>query len=68
MVLLVPDRIKVAINGLGSLLGFAHLNSDIWITGSGLVLCLKSLGTDNYSNDGKQRCKDRLLALTRIKL
>ncbi len=51
--LLLPDRIEVAINGLGSLLSLAHLNSDIWITGSCLVLCLKSLGTHNYRSDGQ---------------
>lgn len=51
--LLLPDRIEVAINGLGPLLGLAHLNSDIWIAGSCLVLCLKSLGTNNYRNDGQ---------------
>lgn len=45
--LLLPDWIEVAINSLGSLLGLAHLNGDIRITGSCLVLCLKSLGTNN---------------------
>lgn len=53
--LLLPDRIEVAINGLGSLLGLAHLNSDIWITGSCLVLCLESLGTHDYREDGQTK-------------
>lgn len=55
MELLLPDRVEVAINGLGPLLGLAHLNSDIWITGSCLVLCLKSLGTNNCCSDRQRR-------------
>lgn len=59
MEFLLPDRIEVAVNGLGPLLGLPHLNSDIWITGSRLVLCLKSLCTNDYCND-RQR-KKRLI-------
>lgn len=66
--LLLPHRIEVAINGLGPLLGLAHLNSDIRITGPCLVLCLKSLGTNNYCSD-RQRRKESVkdtLASTQI--
>lgn len=47
MELLLPNGIEVAVNGLGPLLGLAHLNGDIGIAGSCLVLCLKSLSTNH---------------------
>lgn len=62
--LLLPDRIEVAINGLGPLLGLAHLNSDVWIAGSRLVLCLKSLGANNYCNDGQTKTWGKPISMT----
>lgn len=47
MELLLPHGIEVAINGLGPLLGLAHLNGDVRIAGSRLVLRLKSLCTND---------------------
>lgn len=37
---LLPDRVEVAIDGLGPLFGLSHLDSDVWITGAGLILGL----------------------------
>lgn len=47
MVLLLPDGVEVAIDGLGPLLGLAHLHSDVGVTGARLVFGLQSLGTHN---------------------
>ena len=55
VVLLFPDRIEVSIDSLGSLLGLSHLNGNIWIAGSCLVLCLKTLGTKDYREEGKTK-------------
>lgn len=52
--LFFPNRVKVPINSFGSLLSLANLNSHIWITGSGLVFCLKSLRTNNWNSDKTQ--------------
>lgn len=42
---LIPDRIEVAVDGLGPLLGFAHLHCYIGITGASFILGLQALGT-----------------------
>lgn len=47
MELLLPHGIEVAVNGLGPLLGLAHLDGDVGIAGPGLVLGLKSLSTND---------------------
>lgn len=44
---LLPNRVEVAIDSLGPLFRLPHLNSNIWITGAGFILCLKTLGTQN---------------------
>lgn len=44
MKVLVPDRVEVAINGLGPLLRLSNLDSHIRVTGSCFVLSLKALG------------------------
>lgn len=48
---LIPDRIEVTVDGLGSFLGFAHLHCYIGITGASFILGLQALGTENC---GKQ--------------
>lgn len=51
--LLLPDWIKVAVNGLSPLPGLAHLDGDIRVAGSSLVLCLKPLCTNHwYGEEG----------------
>ena len=42
---LLPDGVEVPIDGLGPLLGLAHLDSDVGVAGARLVLCLEALGT-----------------------
>lgn len=42
---LVPDGIEIAVDGLGSLLGFPHLYGDVGVTRTGLILRLKTLST-----------------------
>lgn len=37
---LIPDRIQVAIDGLGSLFGFAHLDSYVGIAGACFIFGL----------------------------
>lgn len=44
---LIPDRIEVAVDGLGPLLGFAHLHCYIGIAGASFILGLQALGTQN---------------------
>lgn len=56
MELLFPNRIQISKNGLGTLLGFAHLHSHVRVTGSCLVLGLQALGT-HHCNPNTQRRK-----------
>ena len=63
VVLLLPDRIEVSINGLGSFLGLSHLNCDVRIAGSRLVLRLKSLCTNNYTKTHTANTSRRIPSL-----
>lgn len=45
--LLLPDRVQVAVDGLGSLLGLPHLDGDVRVAGAGPVLGLETLRTHN---------------------
>lgn len=49
MILFLPDRIEVAVNSLGPLLGFPHLDSHIGVTGTSLIFSLQTLRTNNYN-------------------
>ncbi len=51
MELFLPDRIEVAVDRLGPLFGFTHLDGHIGVTGAGLIFSLQSLSTDNYNRD-----------------
>ncbi len=51
MKLFLPDRIEVAVDRLGPLFGFTHLDGHIGVTGAGLIFSLQSLSTDNYNRD-----------------
>lgn len=43
----LPDWVQVAVDGLCSLLGFANLDGDVWITGARSVLGLETLCADD---------------------
>lgn len=62
MELLFPDRVQVSIDGLGPLLGLAHLNGNVRIAGSSLVLCLKSLSADHCCHNGGEMHEEQSLA------
>lgn len=62
MKLLLPDRIEVAINSLGPLLGFPHLDSHIGVTGTGLIFSLQTLSTNNFN-----RQTDKMSGTSRVK-
>ena len=51
MVLLLPDRVEVPVDGLGPLLGLAHLDRDVGVAGARLILGLETLGTNNYKHN-----------------
>lgn len=51
MKLLLPDRIEVAVDRLGPLFGFTHLDGHVGVTGAGLIFSLQPLSTDNYNRD-----------------
>lgn len=54
---LLPDRVEVAIDGLCPLFGFAHLDSDIRITGAGFILGLQTLSTQHWEKvEEKAKC------------
>lgn len=48
---LVPDGVEIAVDGLGSLLGFAHLYGDVRVTWTRLILRLQTLSTHNWQTD-----------------
>ena len=48
---LLPDRVEVAVDGLGPLLGLAHLDRDVGVAGARLVLGLKALSTDHWRGE-----------------
>lgn len=50
---LLPNRVQVAIDGLGSLFGFSNLNSDVRVTGACLVFSLKALSTNHWGRHRK---------------
>lgn len=41
---LIPYRVEVAVDSLGSFFGLAYLHRNIRVTGASLVLCLQALG------------------------
>lgn len=45
--LFLPDRVQVAIDGLGPFLGLSHLDGDVRITGTSSVLGLETLCAHN---------------------
>lgn len=51
MEVLLPDRVEVAVDSLGPLLGLAHLDRDIRVTRAGFILGLKALGTQHCGGD-----------------
>lgn len=55
MELLLPNRIQVSKNGLGTLLVLPNLHSHIRVTGSCLVLGLQALGTHHCNPDTHRR-------------
>lgn len=50
---LLPDRVKVAVDGFSSLFGLSHLDGDIWITGASFILGLETLSTQHWG-EGKE--------------
>lgn len=45
--LFLPDGVQVSVDGLCSLLGFPHLDGDVWVAGAGPVLGLQTLGANH---------------------
>ena len=49
MEILLPDRVEIAVDSFSPFFCLSNLDSDIWVTGTRLILCLQALGTNDCS-------------------